>query len=194
MKHPTWQEVGLHPHFVNLLRGLRAGPAFDSVIQQVVMRKFYKMQYQYKCGSCRWVELSYRSSEEVAVCASCGGTKMTCTMTMSPAETPTYSRRADIDPVMLKMRENYEAYFKSPPPEWFCNCGWDSNSDMVYCQFVGGDSVLQPLRVIRFAILKAAILCPFLWDTSRTADWEENPAKGIPLGTVLAQLSSDHWR
>jgi len=65
--------------------------------------------------------------------------------------------------VIEAMELNFHSYFHYLPRR-LIDCGWEDG--IIYCQFSQGYKVKEVVSRPRMAILKAAVLCPYLWDTN----------------------------
>lgn len=178
--HPTWEDVSIPDSVVNSIKPLAGCYYLDSLLHQFVYRYKRKPQHTYACRQCGFCYKPDRSSEEIACCPICQCGRMRVTSVWRwGKEVPPYTRtNRDLNEIIDKMSVNYISYFGTAPTP-IINCGWAS--DCVYCQFKGGNLVRDYSSRLCFA--KAAILCPYLWDTK--FDWN--------LPKTMDTISIEHF-
>lgn len=160
---PSWTDVGIPLEFINMVKKLPPCHFLDILVHHLVYRKNWTIHYIYHCAQCRYIYRPEKSSEEVVQCLNCKGQQLYCVPHLQSSRMvlqysqKTSNRLFDIIDIMT---HRFMCYFSTPPSS--LNCGWDTEEATLYCQFPGGDIIrdISP----RQCIIKAAILCPYLWN------------------------------
>lgn len=198
MRYPTWQDVAIPLTLVNSIKGLRECYALDAMVYQLVVHARRKPALSYHCLHCNFINKPDRNSEDVFDCASCGNRTFKVSAKWRwRKDIPYYCRFAPI-PIHQEvisfleiMTENYTKYF-SGQPECIVDCGWDTKTTSVYAQFLGGEKVVE--QSPRLCLVKAALLCPYLWDAK--FDWHNDGNNNIitsHLTPIFHYFCNNSW-
>lgn len=169
MKTPSWQEVGIPQIMVDHIKQLKPGFAFDSLVHQVVFQNNKKLFVSYNCDICGHKFSPTKTTDEVSNCVSCYSKRVRCIQSLKfnkGTKLPTYSRKGSyLSTLFAQMSENFSNYFKAFPER---NLDWEWHGDLYHVAFAGGETATGSMP--RTAVAKAALLTPYLWDT--TFDWK----------------------
>lgn len=173
MEYPSWQDVGIPISLVKHIKDMGASQVLDALVHQVVFRNKRKTYFDYICASCGYTYKSPKTSEEINTCRKCGWHVITqLPIPRWGIDVPSYCRRFDLLKVINMMHENHFQRFDTKKD---FDCGWGAR--MTHVTFPGGDKVILPN--IRLTIIKAAILCPYLWES---------------IDHLSSLLNTLHWR
>jgi DNA-directed RNA polymerase subunit RPC12/RpoP len=167
--YPTWSDVGVPQQLVDYIKELPPGGFLDSLVHQFVYRGTRRPSYLYRCARCGYKYRPERALEEIACCPQCQNTLLTRSSRVSWFREVNYYSRSDhrIPTIINIVYNSYRYYFG----EWITSvvedCGWNEEDDLVHFKFFGGERFedVSP----KMCLLKAAVLCPYLWDT--TFNW-----------------------
>ena len=164
MDFPSWHDVAMPLTLIESVKRLPPCYFLDSLVHQLVMGNKRKPQYTYTCDTCGCSHRPEKATDEVVHCPECDGQQMRCAASWRfTKEIQPFSRSSYVSLAKLisSMRGNFICYFGEMPK--YMNCGWDVSGGL-YCQFQGGELVCDTTP--RLCIVKAAILCPYLWNNS----------------------------
>lgn len=197
---PTWEDMGVPLELVNSIKTLPPCYLLDSLVYQLVYRHNRKPVFSFQCMRCSAIHRPERSSEDITECEQCGNTTLRCSGTMRwSREVPSYSRKngsGSLESLITKMYDNYDDYFvftgrhKGSFRDWL-DCGWNTHNFNLYAQFIGGEKVETTSP--RLCIIKAAILCPYLWDTKFDWNGNENQDTIRPISPILHNYCHNGW-
>jgi len=196
IKFPDWKDVGIPSLLVDLLRSSYKGKILDFVVSNKVFKISMKTQYLYTCRTCSYKKKMSRIYEDYSTCEHCGNNLIFCKplILSGKDKIEPYSQVEDlVNPVIDRMVLLFTNYFKEYPPDEFLTCGWNLNIDktkkivdlnknnnqpasiarnppVFNAKFACGEEVSD--AVVATAVCKAAILCPFIWDSK--FDWKQN--------------------
>ena len=211
--YPTWEQVGIPSLLVGFIRRLRPGKVVDYLVTNRIFRFHIRPQYVYQCQSCGNTKRVSRNWEDYSVCENCesGMVSSSANWRMGKDAMKSYSDGSHCNAVVQQMAEIYGTYFRDYPPENFLDCDWivdrdalklPKESEHAYGQHQPDDDFIPPQmplfaaqfccgdRVVHnsqdFAIVLAALLCPFLWDDR--FDWKHKVLRDQGKSTHIAPL------
>lgn len=190
LKYPTWEEVNVPSGLVDYIRHSLVSRFLDLLIHQIVIRNRRRPVRIYTCNECGYAHIPDRSTEEISSCVECSNWEMSSVADLKFTKSvPHYSSKAiDLAIVFSSLEKNFQYYFEESSED-LIQCGWDDS--MTYCQFLGGERVSTPNT--RLSVLKAAVLCPYLWDFR--FDWRSKKDEIIDvehLTPIINRLISKH--
>lgn len=198
--YPTWEEVGVPSLIVNSIKDASPCPLLDNLIYQLVFKNSRKPQLTFTCDNCG-DQFRGKQHDNIAECVSCGSSLIHCNANLKfGKEIPQWTNHAKhsmmkISDLLSQMNSNHLLWMlarkKRINHPYSVNCGW--KNDIPYCQFSGGDKVED--NSPRLCVIKAAIVCPWLWDIA--TDWREeyrDKIFGDHLSPIIAQFASVGWR
>jgi hypothetical protein len=182
MNYPTWQEVGMSVSVVNLLKRITPTSVPIKLINQLILNKPKKSSLTYECTKCGYRHFTFKMYEEYSQCERCFSRLICCYAKTAIKKTHEgYEDLANkIDEIVLAMKCNHSFYTNAHLDDKIIDCGWAG--DKVYCKFAGGEMVRGNLP--KFCIIKAALLCPYLWDLAKFNQKQEN-------GTIFTEVIFD---
>lgn len=193
-KHITWQDVGISQYFLDILRSLKPGDFLDCAIAMYVFDHNPKLNIKYACSGCGYSKTLQRIHEDYPCCVKCGNSTIYATPLIAYKEFMSYSDgEVEISKIITALHKKYRSYYNvMPDKDSFINFNIDflNNNSIYTAQFLSGEQVTA--NSLSFAICKAAILCPFIWDN--TYDWKscskKEPMKQTHISNLLYLLST----
>jgi len=193
--YPKWEDIGLPSSFGELLVKTADRQLLNFFTETRIFHQEIRAGVQYTCGMCGYRKNFDKVFEEFTECPKCGATILHASLHWRTARDTIkitqpldgYARR-----VIEAMAGNYQAYFSAPVDlENFCTIKF--RGDGFFTDFKGGSSVHWQCPVV--SVMKAALCCPYLWDTGY--DWHilsfgRNP--GMRLTHLLYQLVLENER
>ena len=158
-KTPTWYDVNISEGLISLIQSSDNVEIISFLIDDRVFRKENKINYQYICSSCGYAKLITKQHEEYFACLECKSKRIN--------GTPCWKYHRNINSqitsanIIDRMALNYFHYFNAKN-EKIVDLEWQDGLFMT--KFATGERVLEETPAE--SISKAAILCPFLWDSN----------------------------
>jgi DNA-directed RNA polymerase subunit RPC12/RpoP len=161
---PTWRDVDVPANLIAAIKKTDNFAFIGFLLSDRVFREENKISYSYFCVQCG-KEKNSRQFEEYTLCESCLSNMVKGSPHWkSTKHSYTKTTNLDTNKIIRRMENNFGIYIsKTNDIVSFC---WEN--DFV-CQFLSGERVKDCTPSL--AIAKAAILCPFLWDTG--FNWRE---------------------
>lgn len=158
----SWEGEGIPDALIKLIKA--SGPSYflDVLVHHFVFRNRYRIYKTFYCSNCHYSKSVERYHDEVTYCYSCGSQLLYCTQTIDfPKKVLNYSRTNEVSlfDIVEQMDNNFIILLKRHLFSQF-SCGMLSDG-RTYCKFPFGMTVVDSLQ--RVCLLKAAILCPYLW-------------------------------
>lgn len=184
MIYPSWDDVGVPALVLKCLKRLRQGPVLDDLLHCVVFRNRRRVYHTWECSCCGHAYTAIRQHEEYRECEACVSTLISCSTAIAWAKNPpahlrfTLSQTANL---VAQMSRNHLNEFGDSGV--VVDCGWGVRG--VYCQFQGGDLVKD--KSPRLALLRSAILCPYLWLPS------DDPLDNWSIGQMIQMMATYGW-
>lgn len=187
-KYPTWADVYVPQVLVNSIKTMPPCYLLDSLVHQLIYRNQRRATYIYHCGVCGYPFRPERNSEEISGCLSCNSAQVSATTQMRfSKEVLPYSKRTRLLPDVLdNWKTRYIHYFRAHPGYIWLDCGWEEFN--VYAQLRGGERIIDTSP--RLCLIKAAILCPYLWDGE--FDWNSLTKRDISKFEHLAPILNNY--
>jgi DNA-directed RNA polymerase subunit RPC12/RpoP len=160
--YPTWQQVDIPKSFVDLIAKTSNGLIINYLLSDRVFRSENKIMYNYQCIRCGQNRNEIRQYEDFSSCEKCR-TDLVVGYPYWKDSKNTVRIKTESSEIVNFMLFNYRKYFNENISEdKFFSIYWKNNRFI--CKFAGGDEILDSSSVN--AVAKAAILCPYLWDSS----------------------------
>jgi ribosomal protein L37AE/L43A len=173
-QYPTWKSVGLSKNFVSTIFNAD-NRWLDFLVQMKVNKHRIRSQFRYTCQNCGKKKTIHRIYEDYSICDKCSSTLISCQPAWTFIKSDDLTRYSDncdeyVASIISKMQLNYRTYFEEEHPTDFMNFYSKviGNETLFCAKFIcGSESIAaQPGK----AIIKAAVLCPFIWDD--VFDWK----------------------
>lgn len=161
----TWNDVWLPLDMLSYIKNCNNTSMLENIVHLIIMRATPKLSYIYICQECSHVHQPERVNEEVSFCPNCQSYQISYQARVSGI-TPINQKKKEIFSSKMTGLINqvyllHSSYFGiNPDPEDFFKCGF--SPQMYWAQFTNGD--VGESRSPKIAVMKAAILCPFVWD------------------------------
>lgn len=185
---PTWRDVNVPPHVVNLIRRAKAGPALDRMVYELVYHCTRRVTYTYVCAGCRYSHTPNKITEDYPHCIRCGRKQLKCIGGWKNSADRISSYSSNIraaNELIGQMRSNIGLYTNQYTETGHFTCGVTASPHGFFAQFTSGTAATA--RSPAAAVAKAAILCPFLWD--RKFNWsQEDPSYYEETALLYAPL------
>lgn len=174
IRFPTWKDVGVPEALATAIKAIRQ----DSLLEQLIFEKVFhnqrRLQYVYVCGVCGHQHKAEKSIEDYGSCEKCKSRAIRATQHLrgwNREHPPGCSQNEDFArTVMLKMRQNYAAYFNRTiedfPPDEVIVFRWRENG--LIANYMSGDRAED--KTSAKTLCRASLLVPFLWDSR--FDWK----------------------
>lgn len=194
VKFPNWRDVGVPNALISTIRNMPPCFLLDTLVYQLIFHYTKKLQITYHCEVCGYQYVPTRSTEEVAQCINCGKRRVFSTQEyiFPKDKVPLYSRNPqyNILDIIYQMDKNYIRRWKQENNTF----DWNWSKNYYEVQFCGGDSVQDPAP--RQAVIKAAVLVPYLWDSM--FDWDNDQPREVInqkyFSHLFNQWTSKGWR
>lgn len=185
MQYPTWEEVNIPAIVPKTINTMQPSHSLDCLIHQLVFHYQKKVMPSYYCEDCGAVS-SGKPNEEINYCPNCSSKRVRCINSLKfDKKVPFYSRtEIFLFEIIAKMAENFTLAFKTYTTKIL---DWEWHNKLYYVTFTGGDTGVGPSP--KMAIIKAALLVPYLWDFSK--DWINGGQINKYEQTSLLQIISN---
>jgi len=187
--YPTWADMGVPGILVQTIRTMPPCFLLDSLVYQLVFHHPKRLQITYSCEVCGYKYIPTKITEEVAQCINCGGKRVFSTQDyiFPKDKVPTYSRNAlyNILDIIHVMEDNHQKRWDTEESGAF---DWDWINNHYHVRFYGGEVAIDMHP--RQALLKAAVLVPYLWDS--LYDWGNNIERD-PMDQKFMSHLIQHW-
>ena len=196
IKYPTWSDVGVPVVMADSIKAMKPCFLLDSLVYQVVFHNIKRMQLLYSCDVCSRTYVPERNSEEVVDCGFCGNRSIHATQSLrfDKEKIPSYSRTdyCSLFEIIRTMDENYSRYFKLRRQR--NSLDWDWENRQYKIQFLGGEAACGSTP--RITVVKAALLCPYLWDSlyNWSNDTQRDKTEQKHISHFINQWTSRCWR
>jgi hypothetical protein len=197
---PSWKDVGVPNFIIENIKHIRSAQFLGYLVLNRVFRYEVKPQYNYHCRNCDYRKQNVRAYEDYSVCESCGYNDISAfPIWRMGKDKATPISEMSVPGILQMLEENYNVYFQKEIPEDFIDVQWryaviktpmpDGEVDKMvyskaYAKFACGEEVEAESH--SFAVAKAAILCPFLWDD--LFDWKYGVTKEKGRETPIIPL------
>lgn len=194
----SWNDVGVSEVFLN--KHIRSAESenmkhfpISYLIHHFVFHNRFKPIGLYACVKCRHKHHSSTDYETHSVCLKCGHKVLSLTKILNFKCKKDYTLGRNVKDVILKINENYSAYFKKPSGD-ILKTSWNHGIGLFESEFVDiGEKVYD--KNSNFSIVKAALLCPFLWDTKfdfNTKTRHKHDVSSFVSRLILCNLNNLH--
>lgn len=161
--YPTWRDFDIPQRMVDTVKHTsNSNGLIGFLLNDRVFHVENKINYEYRCIHCGHVKILTRQYEDYSSCEKCNSNKVHgIPFWKENRGSPKVANRIDAKAVAVQLGINFTQYFGSNDND-ILSVSW-KDSDF-RAKFVCGEEVIDGSPV--WAITKAAILCPFLWDSN----------------------------
>jgi ribosomal protein L37AE/L43A len=158
---PTWRDFHISQTFVDAIRNAGNNNLIGFLLNDRVFRNENKVNYDYQCYRCGATKTVTRQYEDYSACEKCRSESVHGEPFWKDSRSSKSGYGIDASRTIAQMSFNYTNYFDAIA-ENIVSIRWDSASFVA--KFICGEEVYGYDPAITIA--KAAILCPFLWDSN----------------------------
>ena len=161
--HKSWKDVGVPAACVDYVKGPLCTFEFLNFLEKMLVKNVpVREPFSYSCDNCGHIYRPGKSTDNVACCVECGCYRIRGRKDVrlsKSSQNPMLSHHS-VKSIFGNMGTNYVCYHQKQPrsPDIGIH-----DQDRFYCQFDGGEMVIESNPKI--SVIKAAILCPYLWDS-----------------------------
>lgn len=163
--YPQWSDVGIPASLQDAMIQLEHGPLLTLLVEERVFHTENKTNFIYTCGACGWHHIVNRSYEAYDECQKCHAKQIKAVPFWKNSKDtvkPTHRSELVSYKIAEQMGVNYRTYF-NVRDSLVLELYW--NQFGFNAKFKGGTGTVVATSPY-VAIAKAAILCPYLWDSS----------------------------